>query len=102
MDFLDWFEEKQENEIHFEQLMVEHQDKNNQILKIMDEQLLQFKNYTSKCKDKISLLNQHINVLQRQRNHINHILLDLSEEYDISELKNLINDSDTSSDDESD
>ena len=82
--------------------MYECKDKNNQILSIMDDQITQFKNYSTRCKNKIDLLQHNVYMLQRQKNHTIRVLKELFEKYKIDELNELINDSDTSSDEESD
>ena len=101
---MDWLKENEsdENETQFEEFMYECKDKNNQILSIMDDQITQFKNYSTRCKNKIDLLQHNVYMLQRQKNHTIRVLKELFEKYKIDELNELINDSDTSSDEESD
>ena len=100
---MDWLKENESEEIEtqFEEFMYECKDKNNQILSIMDDQITQFKNYSTRCKNKIDLLQHNVDVLQRQKNHTIRVLKELFEKYKIDELSELIHDSDTSSDEES-
>jgi hypothetical protein len=94
---MEWFkEDENENETHFEEFMYECKDKNNQILSIMDDQITQFKNYSTRCKNKIDLLQHKVEFLERQKNHTNRVLKELFEKYKIDELNELIYDSDTS------
>ena len=99
MDFLDWFKQK-DVQLQFEQFNKEYEDKTDAIQSLMNTQKIQMKRYIDHCHNKILELESEVLHLRRQRNHMLRVLKDFQDDNNASELSELLDTTDTSSDEE--
>jgi hypothetical protein len=99
MDFLDWFKHK-DVQLQFEQFNKEYEDKTDSIQSLMNEQTVQMKRYIDHCHSKILELESEVIHLRRQRNHMLRVIKDFQDENNAPELNELLETTDTSSDEE--